>query len=424
MESVFHNTHRTLERSLKEVGSNKLKTSRIKESLKHLERVNVLFGTVPIQLSDSSTKFVNLADVPLSLKVLQKYFFEEVEQKHRKNLSLTKFLNDLTSKIIPNALNGHSTKDAPFLSANASIRTLNITGPNLSGASRKTVSLDIDSLPDFIRKETAKQEEDESEYYVVYSELPEKATVGLSGDLIQDVQRGIYHFHIGKDRGLLKTIEFTRDDTPFRKEALMVESVNLYDELKMPYQASINMVGNNLFLPGAQIYINPSSIGFGDPRNRRSAAARLGIGGYYTVLTVSTTFDGSSLNTSLSAMYTSWADNDKDFIAELEQARENPVNSTPEGTEGILEASALVPEHDPIVGEGYETIRESFMLTKEEKDEIILSDISGRDTQVESIRSELKESGSRVYTVSRPGPAKKVVVTVNPDNSISIHGGR
>ena len=78
----------------------------------------------------------------------------------------------------------------------------------------------------------------------------------------------------------------------------------------MPYNAQISMIGNNIFLPGSTIYINPSSIGFGDPRNQRSAAARLGIGGYYVVTSVSTTYSEGQLNTELSAVFNSWPDSD------------------------------------------------------------------------------------------------------------------
>ena len=91
----------------------------------------------------------------------------------------------------------------------------------------------------------------------------------------------------------------------------MLESVSLYDELKMPYNATINMFGNNLFLPGSTIYINPSSVGFGDPRNQRSAAARLGLGGYYVVTSVATNYSDGNLSTTLNAVFNSWPDSDR-----------------------------------------------------------------------------------------------------------------
>ena len=58
----------------------------------------------------------------------------------------------------------------------------------------------------------------------------------------------------------------------------MTNQVGLYDELKLPYKADITMVGNNLFMPGSQIYINPNNIGFGSPTDINSAAFRIGLG--------------------------------------------------------------------------------------------------------------------------------------------------
>jgi hypothetical protein len=109
---------------------------------------------------------------------------------------------------------------------------------------------------------------------------------------------------------MIKSINFSQNTVRYRKEALMLESVSLYDELKMPYNANIDMFGNSLFLPGSVIYINPASLGFGDPRNKRSAAARLGIGGYYIVITVTTSFNDGKLSTSLTTQHQSWADAD------------------------------------------------------------------------------------------------------------------
>ncbi len=86
----------------------------------------------------------------------------------------------------------------------------------------------------------------------------------------------------------------------------MVNSVSLYDELKMPYSATITMVGNTLFFPGSQIFIDPTTIGFGDPRAYNSAAFRIGLGGYYTVLSVNHSFNGPEYTTTLDCSFGSW----------------------------------------------------------------------------------------------------------------------
>ncbi len=418
LESVIYNSKYNIELAMASRVT-PYASETLKKSLDQLNRINILFGTVPLRISENKTKNVNLADIPISLGILQKYFFEQVEQRHKKKLSFKGFVDDLVAVILPRALKGHSFRDAPFLSSGARIESINITGPNLSTPPTK-VDVDIDDLPDFIRKRTPKEEKDESEYYVIFAEVEEKASSGFAGDIQEDLMQGIYHFHIGKDRGLLKTIQFSKDDVPYRKEALMVESVNLYDELKMPYKADISMVGNNLFLPGTQIYINPSSIGFGDPRSRRSAAARLGIGGYYQVISVNTTFDGSSMTTSLNAMYTSWADNDKAFVGEMTKRKEQNIDRTPESHDIVLETSSLRPEFEEVTTGDYSGISESLFLTEQEKGDIITMDMSRKQLASDSVSFRINDDGSRTYTVRRSGPSTPLSVNINEDNSVTI----
>tara|TARA_R100001510_G_C7609910_1_gene173798 strand:- start:487 stop:1050 length:564 start_codon:yes stop_codon:yes gene_type:complete len=148
-----------------------------------------------------------------------------------------------------------------------------------------------------------------------------KASASRRGDRQEDKKSGIYHFNMSKDRGMLKSIDFSQVSVQYRKEALMLESVSLFDELKMPYNVSINMHGNTMFMPGSMIYVNPSSIGFGDPRNPRSAASRLGLGGYYVIISVKTSYNNGTLSTVLDARHQDWAsDGDRiDTLQELQQ---------------------------------------------------------------------------------------------------------
>tara|TARA_R100001510_G_C7609892_1_gene173786 strand:- start:336 stop:1040 length:705 start_codon:yes stop_codon:yes gene_type:complete len=195
------------------------------------------------------------------------------------------------------------------MSVKGTVKTMMVSGEKSSKFS--STDIDIKDLPDFLkRRNSIRRKSDDIDCMIIYTEMSPDDSVGLSGDISEDIENGVYHLNLGKNRGLLKGISFSQVTQKYRKEALMLESVSLYDELKMPYNAQISMVGNNIFLPGSTIYINPSSIGFGDPRNQRSAAARLGLGGYYVVTSVSTTYSEGQLNTELTAVFNSWPDSD------------------------------------------------------------------------------------------------------------------
>ena len=80
----------------------------------------------------------------------------------------------------------------------------------------------------------------------------------------------------------------------------------MYDELRIPHNASISMVGNFMFMPLCQVYVDPNSLGFGSPKNLNSAARRLGFGGYYTVTDVTTSFSAGKLDTKLALNFVSF----------------------------------------------------------------------------------------------------------------------
>lgn len=425
LESISYNVQKNIDNAIKklaeESGSDNTKAiESLAKSRKSLRNIKILLGEVPIRISRNEIRKVNIADIPIAMDVFTKYFMDEIEQQSKTTLSIKKFLDDLSTRLIRRALTGHGSKDAPFLATNIEIRSLSITGPSTSKLTDSKTEVDISDLPDFIKRTVPKKRDDETEYYVIYAETTESSTSGLAGDIKEDVDNGIYHFHIGKNRGMLKTVNFARFDVPFRKEALMLESVSLYDELKMPYTADISMFGNGLFLPGTMVYVNPSSIGFGDPRNKRSAAARLGLGGYYQVLRVSTSFDGTSMTTNLQTSYTSWADNDSSLRSELTPKKEVKVDQSPETAKNEDIESSQQPSFEQQKSRDYETIMASDLLTKDEKDDIVKLELSKNREESERIVKKMESSGTRKYVTKRADSGRNVTVKINQNNEISI----
>ena len=319
LQTVVSGVKKTLEDSLAEINKrvedkalHPSKAKSIQEPIaKALEQFNtfkILFGRVPIEISKNKFDNINLADIPISMKIIGQYIFENIEQKHVGRLTLNSFLDDLVGKILPAALEDHLPRDASKLPSNIAVKSINLTAPNAKNLTKSSNNINIKDLPDFLKSvNTNRQKKDDVDYMVIYADISDKSSVNLRGNEQQDTENGVYHFNLSKDRGMVKSISFAQNTVKYRKEALMLESVSLYDELKLPYNANIVMFGNGLFLPGSMIYINPSSIGFGDPRNKRSAAARLGIGGYYIVISVSTSFANGQLTTTLTTQHQDWA---------------------------------------------------------------------------------------------------------------------
>tara|TARA_B100001564_G_scaffold341298_1_gene335755 strand:- start:9493 stop:11832 length:2340 start_codon:yes stop_codon:yes gene_type:complete len=280
----------------------------INKASEALSTFKILFGKTTVVTGPGQYTVTNLADIPVSTKVVANFFFENIEQVHSTRMTLDDFLDRAISNLYPHALKNHLFSAASNLPSRTNVKSLSISGETNKSLNKSKTKVNIKELPDFLKKKSInRKKEDDSDYLVIYSDLSAKDPVGYSGNKDEDIKNGVFHFSLSKNRGMVKSIDFSQETVQFRKEALMLESVSLFDELKLPYNANITMFGNGLFLPGSLIYINPSSIGFGDPRNKRSASARLGIGGYYIVISVKTSFSNGSLTTTLSAKHQDWA---------------------------------------------------------------------------------------------------------------------
>jgi hypothetical protein len=130
----------------------------------------------------------------------------------------------------------------------------------------------------------------------------------LRADEIEDRKKGIYHYYIGLDKGLVKSISFDKADVQGLREARQSEAGNL-GQIRDVYNAKVKMVGNNLYYPGMKVFLNPP-IGFGRPEQDGSGGGLgtlsnlLGIGGYYDVITVDSTISrGGQFDTELNCVF-------------------------------------------------------------------------------------------------------------------------
>ena len=125
-----------------------------------------------------------------------------------------------------------------------------------------------------------------------------------------DADRGIYHVKLGTDRGLLKNVNFRKDELPGRREQRMEEGggMNL-SVLREKYNAELSLFGCPFLYPGMYIYIDPSLIGLGFADQQSSIAQILGIGGYYFINKVSNSINESSeFETTLDLIWNTFGD--------------------------------------------------------------------------------------------------------------------
>jgi len=123
------------------------------------------------------------------------------------------------------------------------------------------------------------------------------------GEPAQDLKDGIYHFNIGSDMGLLRSMDFNRVNLHGLMElrSLQAENqgVDSLQQLKFPYNTNLNLVGTTLFAPGMFYYVNPSLAGLGDAADAGSLAYQMNLGGYHLVQRISTEISPGSFKTKI-----------------------------------------------------------------------------------------------------------------------------
>ena len=149
-------------------------------------------------------------------------------------------------------------------------------------------------------------------HYIVLSCNGSALTYAGSGKYADDIKAGRFHVEIGSNRGIVKTVSFSKTDMSYVREARFFRNgIDGLLQLSSVYTANVEMFGNTLFYPGMDLWINPYGFGglhLGRPQQgddgsgdytSRSLSNILGLGGYHTIISVSTNLTPSSFVTSI-----------------------------------------------------------------------------------------------------------------------------
>ena len=160
-----------------------------------------------------------------------------------------------------------------------------------------------------------------------------------------DEKKGIRHLSIGTDGGLVKNIKFSKTDMMYIREARFFN--HGYDgmmQLGAVYKVTIEMVGNTLFYPGMEVWIDPYAYGGVDfdptqgpgQNTDPSVANALGIGGYHLITRVTHNFGPGAFTTSVDAHFSYSGDGNK---AAFRNVSNNSQPNTDEDERDISEGA-------------------------------------------------------------------------------------
>ena len=242
---------------------------------------------------------MNIGDIPISLDAFQLWFKNNVVKKSKNNYFFLYFVKDVCKELITSALSSKcfgkefnfqqrfDTQPLTLAKQEAKLSNFKPNQPTTSKAIAKakaSVSCNLDPTQTELG-------------LLLYP--TDSNPKNLRGFYRPDLHRGIYHHYLGSSCGLVKQINFQREDQPYLRESrIQKEGALGAEQLRELYSANIELVGNTLYKNGMYIYINPSLLGAD-----RAYLDYLGLHGYYMVTKVESTVTPSNFNVSIRALH-------------------------------------------------------------------------------------------------------------------------
>jgi hypothetical protein len=245
------------------------------------DEVKVILG--PIKINNI---IYNIADIPISFKLFNIWFAENVIKQNKRSWFFWQFIQDIFKNLVHNNLinNPIFGKVGPNLNVQVTSivsesklengKHYNINDQGVSDTVFNSLSPNVWSYADVYM------------YLVIYAydyEIEKR-----HGDFNEDVGDGIYHYYRGTDRGIIKNINFSKIDFPrFRDMRIANGRYNeIGDILREHYNATLDCIGCPLFAIGSHIYLNATSIG----KYGIDISKKLGLSGYYLITSIEKIF--------------------------------------------------------------------------------------------------------------------------------------
>ena len=291
------------------------KTNTNQPSIQKNKKYEFMLGMVPtvspgVQGVGAEKKTLhNLALMPITVSTYMEWFKKNVDEKGRVNYAFFDFIKDVCNDLIFKVLGGNYFSQTERMKPPVS--KLSINNFALNDESEVFKKFNRILTEEDLKKGKMFPSDHSTgnlrEVFFIYA-LPTLGSVGyMSGKKKEDAANGIYHISVGRDKGVLKEINFAKANIQGWRESQTLKSVENKDNVfaTAPYNCDIKMIGNTMFKPGMTIFVDPLISGFGSVANSNSIARKLEIGGYYTILGASHYVRGTMFETSLRCVYNS-----------------------------------------------------------------------------------------------------------------------
>jgi len=266
----------------------------------------------------SNVESVNIGNIPISVELFNEWFTDNVIKQERTSYPVMYFIRDIAKFLVTEILLESCFKND--LDKRLQFKTTSFLGMKkgdecpISSILGDEAILDVGPayddglLPLSADIEgTATPVKDLFNYITIFAETTRGKT-DKRGIKTDDEKNGIMHYQIGRDRGILKKIKFSKTDMQYIREARFFRHGNDgLMQLSAVYKISMDMVGNTLYYPGMEVFIDPRGLLGGgtefDPTEPNSIANKLGFGGYHLVTSVKSSIGPGKFTTTVDALF-------------------------------------------------------------------------------------------------------------------------
>ena len=313
----------------------KIYAHNLKRYQEEYKKLRVLLGPMHFVSSDDgnpTTVATTLGDVALPVRFFAAWLKDKLESRNETNFPLSPFISTLLNELVRDYLNNDKCFDFS-IKQKVSMQQAAVTGYGSNGVdpimARKGSSavLNLDNIkppatsgslsPFPILRVSGRNGEpstdpdfaDEFNYmiYFIGNMLP---NYELTGNRQKDRERGIFHYMIGKDRGIIKGINLTKTDLTGLKEVRFEsEGWDGLQQLREVYNANIDCYANVHAYPGTYIYVEPK--GWAPQSDSDVDLTQLGLGGYYMIITAENNFGPGQADTKIVAKWVASKDGAK-----------------------------------------------------------------------------------------------------------------
>ena len=278
----------------------------------------ILLGPLLYKKLNGELGKINLADVPISLNLFSIWFTNNIQRRDRAVYLFDNFIRDVMHDLVIPGLGIDCVAEAGSQGLDIELtplyaRAFGDDDPVPKKPQPGFGAVDLSALKHVKFNTHVNPEQAKLYKFYLFVHVTSYDPDHLSGLEERDNERGIYHFKLGADSGVLKEIDFKQIDDAFWEAALtMSESgeISKRNLVKGVYNADVRMVGSTFFVPGSLVYINPTMIGFGGSASIREMIKKTGLGGYFRVDKVESTLSRATFETNLACHWVSFGNED------------------------------------------------------------------------------------------------------------------